>query len=184
MALTDLATAAQLAVRSNGKLSQTDPRIPDALQGVSRAIRNYCGWHVTPVDTQTLTLDGPGGRELDLPTLHVTDVASVVQHGETLDASTYEWSALGNIRRLSGWWTDHYRSIQVTMTHGYEDAMDVADVALAIVLRELSSPTGATREQVGQVSVSWAITAPGVSGGLAVLGPEYAILDAYRIVSA
>lgn len=178
------ATAAELSAYSKGQISESDPRVEPALAGASRAIRRYCGWHIFPSISETLILDGPGGRVLDLPSLNVTDVASVVQLGTTLDASTYRWSALGSIKLNSGWWTDEYRGIEVALTHGYVDADDVRDVLLAIVSRELSSPSGATREQAGQVSVSWAITSPGVSGGLALLGTDYAVLDSYRIVGA
>lgn len=178
------ATADQLSTYSLRKIAATDPRVPDALAGASRAIRKYCGWHVFPEITETLKLDGPGGRELDLPSMHVTDVASVSQHGDVVDASTYDWSELGGIKLRRGWWTDRYRAIDVTLTHGWNEVEDIQRVLLAIVTRELSSPSGATREQAGQVSVSWAITSQGASGGLAVLSNEYAVLDAYRIVGS
>lgn len=182
MALQDFVTAADLAVYSNGKISSADPRVNPALAGVSRAVRRYCGWHIGPSVSETLLLDGPGGRVLDLPSLNVADVASVTQNDTLLDPSSYRWSALGSIKLNTGWWTEDYRAISVVLTHGYDDFEDVQETVKAIVMRALMSPTGATREQAGQVSVSWAITAPGVSGGLAILEHERAALDSYRIV--
>ena len=41
-------------------------------------------------------------------------------------------------------------------------------------------PMGATREQAGQVSVSWAYN-EGVSGGLTFTARDRALLDAYRL---
>lgn len=185
MTLPDFVTAAQLADFSKGQLSASDPRIAGALAGASRAIRNYCGWHIFPRVSETLLLDSSGGRELELPSMHVTDIASVRVNGTELAASVFEdWSELGSIRLHSGGWPDRYRSVSVTLTHGYDAVPDIAETLKAIVTRELSSPSGATREQAGQVAVSWAITSPGVSGGLAILGTEYAVLDSYRIVGA
>jgi hypothetical protein len=151
---------------------------------VSVAIRRYCGWHITPVRDETLTLDGPGGRELALPTMRILTDPTITQLGTVVDATTYDWSELGEVELRYGCWSSRKRSIVAAFSHGYEHAYDVERVALAIAARELSSPSGSTREQAGQVSVSYAITAPGVSGGLALLGPEYAVLDSYRIVSA
>jgi hypothetical protein len=96
----------------------------------------------------------------------------------------YDWSELGDVELRWGTWSHRYRSIVAIIDHGYEDVPDVGRVMQAMIARELSSPSGATREQAGQVSVSWAITSPGVSGGIAVLQNEYSILDTYRIVGS
>ena len=39
------------------------------------AVRRYCGWHVAPSITETLRLDGYGGRVLTLPSKHITAIA-------------------------------------------------------------------------------------------------------------
>lgn len=178
-------TAAQLVAFSEGKLSDTDTRLDGAVRGVSSAIRRYCGWHITPVRDEALTLDGPGGRELALPTMRLRAISEITNRGTSLDVDAdLDWSDLGEVELRMGCWSTRYRSVTVSFTHGYEHAYDVEQTALAIANRALSSPAGVTREQAGQVSISYAITSPGVSGGLAVLGPEYAVLDTYRIVSA
>jgi len=179
-----LATADDLAAYSNGAVSAADPRAENSLAGVSAAIRNYCGWHVTPSLSELLTLDGPGGRLLSLPTKYLTAVSSIVEDETVLaDKSDFRWSADGSVKRLAALWSDDFRIIDATITHGYPTARAVKAVALAVVTRELSSPTGATREQAGAVSVSWALSAPGVSGGIALLAHEREILDFYRIES-
>lgn len=178
-------TATQLADYSKGKISGTDPRVNDALIGASTAIRRYCGWHIFPaVQGESITLDGPGGRELALPSVHVTAVQSITQCDVLLDESAYSWSELGEVHLKRGCWSDEYRSITAVIDHGYDDVPDIQRVVLAMVSRELSSPSGATREQAGQVSVSYALTSAGVSGGVSVLQSEYAVLDTYRIVGA
>lgn len=179
-----IVTAQDLADFSKGKIAATDPRVQGALDGVTYAVRRYCGWHVTPDTSETVILDGPGGRELQLPSMHVTAVANVTARGVAVDPSTYTWSPLGQLRLTEGWWPYDYQTISVDLTHGFDEAPDVAQIILAVVARELSSPTGATVEQAGAVSMHWALTAPGASGGLALLGPELAILDTYRLVGA
>ncbi len=94
-------------------------------------VRAFCGWHVWPVVTETLIVDGVGGVVLTLPTLKVTDVALVVESGVVLvdlnrhlsvvdDADGYEWSASGDVKRVGGCWTTRWRGIEVTLTHGFE----------------------------------------------------------------
>lgn len=178
-------TPADVANYTNGKISATDPRVSSAIAGASAAVRRYCGWHIYPLlEADELVLDGPGGRELDLPSMNVQAVQSITQNATLLDESAYAWSQLGQVKLKCGYWCDEYRSITAVIDHGYGDVSDIQRVVLAMVSRELSSPSGATREQAGQVSVSWAVTAPGVSGGIAVMSNEYAVLDAYRIVGA
>src|SRR4051812_23456089 len=92
-------------------------------------VQTYCGWHIAPSVTETLTLDGGGGNVLVLPSLYVTDVAAITENGITLDpALDYQWSEAGMVRRswatgywsgYSGrWWSCEYRSITVELTHG------------------------------------------------------------------
>ena len=179
-----LASASELATYSNGAVSSSDPRVAGSLAGVSLAIRNYCGWHITPELSDSLTLDGPGGRLLSLPTKYLTAITALVENDVVLvDNTDFRWSVDGSVKRLHTRWHDDFRIIDATITHGYPSAPDVKSVALAVVTRELSSPTGATREQAGAVSVSWALSSPGVSGGIALLAHERAILDFYRIES-
>ncbi len=83
-------------------------------------VRAFCGWHVWPVVTETLIVDGVGGVVLTLPTLKVTDVALVVESGVEVDADGYEWSASGDVQRVGGCWTTRWRGIEVTLTHGFE----------------------------------------------------------------
>jgi hypothetical protein len=184
--LPSLATPAELAAYSQGSISATDPAAQAALDGASAAVRAYCGWHIYPAITETLILDGPGGRVLGLPSRHVTAVTAISQAASSVAATSYKWSALGDIQRKD-WcnWSTDYRDIEVTLTHGYTAVpADIRQALLAIVARGMSSPTGATREQTLTSSITWATTASGVSGGLAILGPEYNVLDAYRIVTS
>ena len=73
----------------------------DRLAQAEAMVRAWCGWHIAPERDEVLTLDGPGGAHLTLPSLHVVDVASVVENGELLDPANglYTWSAAGIITK-------------------------------------------------------------------------------------
>lgn len=167
---------------TRGKIRADDPRSEMLLSGAKRAIRNYCQWHVSPSREETLTMDGHGGRIQRLPSFHVTAVSEVKDAGVLLEYRThYRWSESGMLSRTAGEWSHEFRDIDITFTHGHDDTPELVSVALAVVSRALSSPMGATREQAGQMSVSWSTTSPGVAGGMALLATELAILDHYRI---
>jgi hypothetical protein len=84
---------------------------------------------------------------------------------------------------LTRYWTDDYRAITVTYTHGFEDVPDVTAVVLSVAARLLASPMGAVSETAGGVTVKWSETTRGVAGGLGILDHEYALLAPYRIES-
>jgi len=177
----ELVTPEQLSAYTNRAIAADDPRAQLILDGATRAIRRYCGWHIAGPLTESITLDGPGSSLLQLPTMNVTSIASITENGETVAVDSFEWSALGELRKFGCWWTDRYRSITISLTHGFTDAPDVVQVILQASAAALSSPMGATREQAGQVSISWATTAPGVSGGLSLLQRDLAVLDSYKL---
>jgi hypothetical protein len=179
-----LATTADLTAYTGGRIGDTDPRVGPVLEGVSAAVRNWCGWHVFPDLQETVTLDGPGGRYLALPTRHVATVTAVLEHGAALvDGVDYRWSADGSIKRLKQYWTDDYRAVTVTYLHGFQDVPDVTAVVLSVAARLLASPMGAVSESAGGVSVKWSETTRGVAGGLGILDHEYQLLAPYRIES-
>lgn len=183
----DLLTSAEFSAASYGKIRPDDPRLPILLEGASAAVRSYCGWHVTPVITEKLLLDGGTGRVLTLPSLHVLDITGVTVLGEALDADALadlEWSERGSVRAGATGvhtWPERWRSIEVELLHGYASAPDLVSVVQQVVANAISSPLGATREQAGALSVMWSTTAPGVSGGLSLLRRDLDILDRYAL---
>ena len=122
------------------------------LTAASEKVRRYCGWHVCPVVTETVTLDGPGGGLLKLPTLHMTGVTSVVEDGVSLDVSGLEWSENGLIRKDR--WTRKFRGVTVTFTHGFDSAA-VKSIVCRLAIGALSSPMGVKSESAGGQSVSY-----------------------------
>ena len=182
--LPNFLTAEEFSIGTGGAIAAGDPRVEPLLAGASAAIRRYCGWHVGPATEETLTVDGPGSHVLSLPTLHIVTIESVAEYGRTwtpADVESLEWSEAGMVRTSGRCWTSRYRGVAVTLTHGFEDIADVKQIVQQVVGNAISSPMGATREQAGQVSISWSTTAPGVSGGLSLLQRDLDVLNFYRL---
>ncbi|GAB3889498.1 hypothetical protein [Terrabacter terrigena] len=141
----------------------------DAWTAACAAVRAYCGWHVAPSFTESVTLDGPGTGVLLLPTLHLTALADVTNDGAAV--SDPEWSQAGMVR---GSWTGRYRGITATMTHGYETCPG----EILGVLREAASRgiTGSAVSQVGQVRMGGV---DGVPGAASFMLEQQAVLDRY-----
>lgn len=183
IATTDL-SAATLARFGSEEAAQA------ALDAVLAAARRYCGWHVSPIrEGDELTLDGPGGGVLDLPTRKLNALTEVVEGGTTLDVTKLDWAQDGPhgapVRKQSGArWSCRYRSIVVTIDHGFTEA-EAADWRKAIIdMANTVSYTSATssdalkRKRVDDVEYEWFDFAS--AAGDAVYSVS-AVLDSYRI---
>ncbi|WP_079625323.1 hypothetical protein [Mycobacteroides abscessus] len=105
-----------------------------AIDAVLASARRWCGWHVSPVQTDVeMDMDGPGGHVLSLPTLNLISVSEVTERGVPLDVSTLDKSRRkGTITKPFGCWTHRDGAIVATVTHGYTEA-EAADWRQAIV---------------------------------------------------
>ena len=161
-------------------LDGADSQEQQDLEAAEAAVRSYCGWHIAPVVTEDLVLDGSGTSTLFLKTLRLKDVTAAEVSGTVLDVAGLEWSEAGYLR-TAGAWPDRLRSVRVTAVHGFESAPDVAAIVRAIAARASASPMGVVREQAGAVSIGFSLTAPGVSGGVVLMEHERRMLDKYRL---
>lgn len=164
-------------------LTQYQARDPGLLLREAEAVvRAYCGWHIAPARTQTLTLDGSGGAVLALPTLHLTAVTSVTEEDADVDLTTIEWSEAGYLWRAAGW-TPARRGVVVTMTHGHaETPVEVQAVVLAVASRAASAPaTAVRRESAGPFTRDLGPNADGSLGGVVLTALEQRILDRHRV---
>lgn len=155
-------------------------REQDYLNAAETAVRAYCGWHVAPVITEDIVIDGSGSHHVLIPSLKVVDITAAKNGGTELDPLDLEWSEAGMVR-VPGRWTARLRGVRMTVTHGFAEVPDVAEIVRAIAARASSAPAGITREQAGQVSLSFSSTAPGVSGGAVLMDHERLMLDRYRL---
>ena len=154
---------------------------PTPLEQAEQAVRDYCGWHVAPVVTETVTLDAYGTARLFLPSLKVRAVDAVTVDGTALDPSGYTWTEDGVLRRLDGaLWPHRGQSVAVTLTHGHEPS-EVAWIVGQVADRLEKAPNGAhvmARATVGARQLEFRPTA----GMIGLLGAERDALAPYRIV--
>ncbi len=107
-----------------------------AIASASTSVRNDCRWHVAPVISETVTVDGCLSRLLLLPTLRLVSVSAV----RVLDDSGTTWMPVtgwrvanaGMLYRATGW-DFGPAGVQVDMTHGY--AQTPADLLPVIAAR-------------------------------------------------
>lgn len=139
----------------------------DAWADAVAKVRGYCGWHIAPVVTEDIVLDGPGGPVVALPTLRLVDLVSITDDGSAV--TDPEWSRSGIVRRYH--WTHKYRGITATIEHGYDAWPD--DLTQA-TLELVNAPTTARVSSVtsGTHQVSFATSAE---------TPTSDTLDRYRL---
>ena len=170
-----LVSPADVAAASGGQVAAADPRLPTQNKGATDRVRRRGGWHVAPVITETITLDGEGTASLPLPSRRVLDVTSLKINGEDAPADTWDYSQAGMLRLRQGTFPDRFRSVEVTLTHGYADAPAMVSLIIQAVLGACASPMGATREQAGSISASWSRT------GLGLTEEDRRTLSRYRL---
>lgn len=174
---------------------------PFFLAAAGEVVRDYCGWTISPpvTDTYANLRIGSAGLIM-LPSLYVTDVASVVINSGcdtcTLDPGDYRWFPQGYIEALSPVWrygpyyTDYYTGLgsyyggasvtaSVTMTHGYDTCpLAVKSVALELAQAASEMPSGNATEVA---SPGYRIQFAPESIGLSLSDAQQSRLSKYRI---
>ena len=140
------------------------------IAAVTAWVRRFCGWHIAPSVTETITVNGSGTRIIALPTMHLTDVASVTEHGRPVPV---EWTEVGLIRH-PGRWSDSWRSVEVEFTHGFDEApADLVSVIIDAALR-MPTPGEHSIKKVGPFEL-------GASADVAFLPSEMETLGHFQI---
>lgn len=168
---------------TQGRLDRDDDETQRQLDAALAYARNYCGWHVTPGQTeQSLTVDGPGATVLTLPTLALSALTAVTEDGVELDVDTIDWSARGMLVKTSGLpWTARFRGITVTITHGFATAPDFDAAILAAIDRGgFASGDTADLKVIGPFQYETS----GLAAGAIFSDAEMAVLDRYRLETA
>lgn len=161
-------------------LSSTDAEIQEMLDVVSSAIRDWCGWHVSPSLDCAYTGEGEG-RLLVLPAMGVTEVTSLEIDGAA--TSEYEWTAAGMVRLKSGAFPDAWRSVECYYTAGFS-AGAIGQVVAQIASNALAASPGVANERAGNVTITYNQTGAGITGGVSLLPRDYALLAPYKLARA
>lgn len=179
--MTLLATQGDLTAYNAGDQSQ-------ALEAADAMVRTYCGWHIAPSRTETVTIPNWWWTaRLLLPTLYLTALSSVTVNGAVIDLTTVGFTSSGVVSWLptsTVWVNAGLGDAVFVMTHGYASTPpDVLQVVLSLAARGISTSADgglvARSRQVGQVSVSYSSVSSSIEGMF--LPAEVATLRQYRI---
>lgn len=141
------------------------------------AIRDYCGWHVAPVKTQTWSLDGQGASRVLLQTKRLLRVESVLADGRDITARVRA-SESGVIELRGGSFPCGLGSLVVTAEHGfYPNEVPSLMALIASVASRFSEMFGnvVAQQSAGGSSVTY------ISSAENLLAGDRAKLDAYRV---
>lgn len=151
------------------------------LNAANQAIRTECGWHVAPIITEELVLDGPGGTVLLVPSKRVRSIISATSDGVDVTADV-KFSRRAGVLTLASGWSCDVGSIELTMLHGHtaEEVPDVA--ALIVTLTKRAATAGAIVQQsIGSASVRLATGRDGLAAGVPLFESEKDVLAPYRL---
>jgi hypothetical protein len=180
---TEELTATDVETYTGGRLSAGDPETQRMLDAALMAARREVGWHVSPVLATTLTLDGPGGRKLILPTLKIVTLTSITNDGDSVDLTTVTPSAqCGWLLYLTqGSWSWKYSGITIEFDHGFsaDEAPDWRQAILTMVNQMVElvvtgrPDADLSSKQVDDITYKW--------GAAQALPGAAPILDKYQL---
>lgn len=161
-----------------------DLHAASALSAASQAIRNFCGWHVSPSLECHARLTA-NGKLCRIPAGYVSDVATVAEDGSELSEGQYEWRRDGIMRRACFRnWAGGWDAVVVDYTAGYDAGAvpDLAEAVRAIAEGVLAVSAGVTSESADGVSISYSANASSIAAALTE--QQRVALMPYRLVSA
>ena len=155
-----------------------DSRVEYALNAASQAVRNACGWHISPSLECTAKLTA-NGHTVKLPANQVNGITSVKVQGATI--TDYDWSHLGLV---VGKFTPKLDGVEIEYTAGYDEEAvpDLAMTVSGIVEGVLTVAPGVASESADGVSISYSSTASSVAAS--ITSQQLAALAPYRLVSS
>ena len=164
-----------------GQAYSDNRRVETALAAASQAIRNYCGWHISPSLDCTAYPAG-GTNVMRLPAGYVSDIDSITEEG--VEVTDYEWKRSGLVRRKCGIWSYAWDGIKVEYTAGYDEEAipDLMDAVCSIASGVLAVTAGVVQETADGVSVSYRSDASSVASALT--SNYKSALEPYRVVNS
>ena len=161
-----------------------NPRVESALLAASQAIRNYCGWHISPSVKCTAYPEG-GAVVAKLPAGYVSEIVKITEDGSELSSDEYEWRRDGLLKRtFPHKWSSKWDSIKAEYMAGYEaEAVpDLVEAICAITTGVMSVSAGVISESADGVSISYSQSASSIAAGLTAA--QKSALESYKVVSS
>ena len=157
-----------------GNRWQGDPALEPVLAAVSQAVRNYCGWHLSP-SLKCVAKCSATGHYVGLPALAVTSISEVLDDGVAV--TDYEWKPNGSLR--SAGFTQKWQGVEVSYNAGLNDIL-LKTIVSQIASNHLANPSGVREERAGQVSISYNQQG-GIAGGVSLAERDMLMLEPYRL---
>ncbi|MDO4527428.1 MAG: hypothetical protein Q4C03_01425 [bacterium] len=169
--------------RITGGVYSENQHVSSALAAASQAIRNYCGWHITPSMDCTAYPAG-GTYMMRLPAGYVSAIDTITEDGTAVASTDYEWKRSGLIRRKDRFWSDTWDGIEVEYTAGYEDdaVPDLTEAVISIASGVLAVSAGVSQESADGVSITYSANATSVA--TALTSNYKSALEPYRVVNS
>ena len=176
-----------------------DVRTAANIPSVTQAIRNYCGWHISPELTCGMVYrvadlrDAFVGRDLlvQLPATFVTGISKIVLNaklneltgeyeGDVVD--DYDLDNGGLLRIYDVHVCDRKAKIFVKYTAGLHETQisAIKELAANRITHAVSSPYGVMSEAAGGVSVTYAASWAGSAQSTALPNDNREVLEPYR----
>ena len=168
---------------TGGAYSGTQDSVKLTLAAVSSAVRDYCGWHISPAlkcEYKTEEAD----RLLWLPSMFVKSIDSISYKGAPLDVSGIEWRRSGVVRIADAQTNQKWGDYTIDYTAGIDNgAAALKQIVAQIAVNALAAAPGIRSESAGQVSVTYNTTGDGITGGISLLDRDKMLLQPYRLTN-
>ena len=196
-AFTDFLTTTEFNAFTASKYTG-DVRIEPNIHSATRAIQNYCGWHIYPnlecemvyrvVDLRDCFV----GSDLliQLPATHVTGIASILMNCSFVDGewkgdeiTDYDLETSGLLRIYDAGSIDRRSKIRIVYNAGIDATeMDaLKELTAHRVTHAVSSSYGVTSEAAGGVSVTYNAAWAGNTRSTALPDDNKEVLNPYRV---
>ena len=167
-----------------------DMRALSAIAAASQAIRNHCGWHVSPSMPCKARITAEG-RMARVPAAYVSEYASVKER----DPRTGQWNGLalpgevetrhdGLLRRIGTRFAPAWDGIEVEYTAGYDccSVPDLANAVVGIAEAVLMMPRGVASESADGVAVTYTASAQSIANSMTQA--QRSALAPYKVVGS
>ena len=197
--LPDFITTPDFYNYTNGKFGN-DTRIATGIPSATEAIRNYCGWHISPSLTCGMLYNVKDLRDafvgpdllVQLPATYVTGIEKIiinaVWNGDNNDwdgdvLTDYDFGmGTGLLRIYDVGVLDRKSKIFIKFTSGYEQApASIKGLTADNITHAVANPYGVNSETAGGVSVSYSGTWSGLSSSSKLPSDTKEVLEAYKL---
>ena len=168
-----------------------DSRIEPNIKAASKAVRNYCGWHIYPAYSckiQTSFYDKRISRNgnmilVQLPSTFVVSITSVRIGGVACESYVFEANGLLRIFGVSEYF-EPYTTLEVEYSAGLSDALvaNIQELVAHRVTHALASSAGIQSEAAGGVSITYSAVWTNSARSTALPDDNKEVLAPYRLM--